>query len=174
MTTRDASMEEMLSRTARFKELTPSEQAFVDSRIPGCERDIFTVIGGGVTEDRSLTPAITAVEGFNVTYIGADPGKGCSLHSHDTVEVFYVMTGRWAIVWGDQGDQQIELEPFDMVSVPAGVMRYFRNIGDEHAYIMTIVGGTDAGRVDWPDDVLERARATGLKLDADGNLLGKS
>ena len=44
-------MEEMLSRTARFKELIPSDQAFVDSRIPGCERNVFTVIGSGVTED---------------------------------------------------------------------------------------------------------------------------
>ena len=52
MITRDASMEEMLSRTARFKE---------------------------------LVPAIAAVEGFNVTHIGANPGTGCSLHSHDTV-----------------------------------------------------------------------------------------
>ena len=164
-------MEEMLSRTARFKELIPSDQAFVDSRIPGCERNVFTVIGSGVTEDESLAPAIEAVEGFNVTYIGADPGKGCSLHSHDTAEAFYAMTGRWSIVWGDRGDQQIELDPFDMVSVPAGVMRYFRNIGDQHAHIMTMVGGTDAGRVDWPDDVLERARATGLQLDTDGVLL---
>jgi len=62
-------MEEMLSRTARFKELVPSKEAFVDMRIPGCERDMFTVIGSGVTEDVTIAPAITAVEGFNVTYI---------------------------------------------------------------------------------------------------------
>ena len=171
MTTREASMEEMLSRTARFKELVPSRQAFVDSRLPGCERDVFTVIGSGVTEDTSIAPAIAAVDGFNVTYLGVDPGHGCSLHSHDTVEVFYAMSGRWGIIWGDDGDQQIELEPHDMVSVPAGVMRRFTNIGDGHAHIMTIVGGTDAGRVDWPEAVLEQARETGLKLDADGNLV---
>ena len=39
MTTREASMQEILARTARFKELVPSQQAFVDSRLPGCERD---------------------------------------------------------------------------------------------------------------------------------------
>ena len=57
-----------------------------------------------------------------------------------------------------------------MVSVPAGVMRGFRNIGENYAYMMTIVGGTDAGRVLWPEAVLMKARETGLKLDADGNL----
>ena len=170
MPTREASMEEMLSRTARFKELVPSKEAFVDMRIPGCERDIFTVIGSGVTEDVTITPAITAAEDFNVTYIGADPGKSGSLHSHDTVEVFFAMTGRWSVFWGDKGDQEMILEPLDMVSVPAGVMRGFRNIGENYAYMMTIVGGTDAGRVLWPEAVLMKARETGLKLDADGNL----
>ena len=100
MTTREAAMEEMLSRTARFKELKPSKEAFVDTRIPEHQRDIFNVIGEGVTEDATLSAAIAAVEGFNVTYIGADPGKGAALHAHDTVEVFYAMTGRWALYWG--------------------------------------------------------------------------
>lgn len=43
-------------------------------------------------------------------------------------------------------------------------------IGKNHAYTMTIVGGTDAGRVLWPEAVLTKAKETGLKLDADGNL----
>ena len=100
MATQKISMEEMLSRTARFKELKASKEAFIDTRIPGHEREIFNVIGEGVTEDSILEVAITAVDGFNVTYIGADPGKGAALHSHQTVEVFYAMTGRWALYWG--------------------------------------------------------------------------
>jgi quercetin dioxygenase-like cupin family protein len=160
----------MRSRTALFENLRPSQQAFVDTRIPEHERDIYNVIGRGVTEDANLQPAITAVEGFNVTYIGADPGKGAALHSHPTVEVFVAMTGRWVVYWGDDGDGEIELGALDMVSVPVGVMRGFRNAGDEHAYLMAILGGDDAGRVDWAETVLSKARDTGLELDADGNL----
>ena len=165
-----ALIEEMRSRTALFEDLRPSQQAFVDTRIPEHERDIYNVIGRGVTEDANLQPAIRAVEGFNVTYIGTDPGKGAALHSHPTVEVFVAMTGRWVVYWGDHGDDETELGPLDMVSVPVGVMRGFRNTGDEHAYLMAILGGDDAGRVDWPETGLLRAKETGLELDADGNL----
>lgn len=172
MANRQVSMDEMLARTARFDRLAPSTQAFVDTRIPGHERDIFNVIGAGVTEDPALKPAITAVEGFNVTYVGADPGKGAALHSHTTVEVFVAMSGRWAVFWGDDGENEIELDTFDTVSVPVGVMRGFRNIGDGHAYLMAVLGGTDAGKVAWAESVLDRARETGLELDAQGNLVG--
>ncbi len=170
MASRPALIDEMRSRTALFENLRPSQQAFIDTRIPEHERDIYNVIGRGVTEDANLQPAITAVEGFNVTYIGADPGKGAALHSHPTVEVFVAMTGRWVVYWGDDGDGEIELGALDMVSVPVGVMRGFRNAGHEHAYLMAILGGDDAGRVDWAETVLSKARDTGLELDADGNL----
>ena len=133
------SMDEMKKRYAKFSDLNPSKQAFVDTRLPEHERDIFNVIGEGVTEDPELKPAISAVEGFNVTYVGADPGKGAALHAHTTVEVFYAMSGRWAVFWGDEGENEIELDTFDMVSVPVGVLRGFRNISNEHAYLMAIL-----------------------------------
>ena len=171
MKSRHVTMQAMLARTARFAQLEPSKEAFVDTRIPEYERDIYNVIGEGVTEDAKLGVAIAAVEGFNVTYIGADPGKGAALHSHDTVEVFFAMTGRWALYWGDEGEQEIEMDTLDMISVPAGVMRGFRNIGNDHAHMMAIHGATDAGRVEWSPRVLERAAETGLELDADGYLI---
>ena len=164
-------IDQMRARTARFDKLRPSAEAFVDTRIPEHERDIYNVIGRGVTEDSSLAPAITAVEGFNVTYIGADPGKGAALHSHPTVEVFVALTGRWVVYWGEDGDGETELNTLDMISVPVGVMRGFRNVGDEHAYLMAILGGDDAGRVDWAKSVLSRAKETGLELGADGDLV---
>lgn len=171
MPNKQVSRDEMLARTAWFKKLTPSKQAFVDTLIPEHERDIFNVIGGGVTEDTSLKPAITAVEGFNITYVSAEPGKGAALHSHSTVEVFIAMSSRWCAYWGDEGENEMELDPWDVVSVPVGVMRGFRNIGDSYGNLMAILGGVDAGRVAWADKVLSQARETGLELDAQGNLV---
>ena len=107
MANKQATVDEMLARTARFKELKSSKQAFIDTRIPGHERDIFNVIGTGVTEDADLPPAITAAEGFNVTYVGAEPGNGAALHSHPTVEVFIAMSGRWSVFWGDEGENEV-------------------------------------------------------------------
>jgi hypothetical protein len=90
MKTKQISKAEMQKRVAHFKELRPSKQAFVDSLIPGHEREIFNVIGHGVTED---------------------------------------------------------------------------------AYLLAVLGGTDAGRVVWSPDVLEKAKQTGLTLDRKGNLI---
>ncbi len=171
MTDKHVTMDEMTARTARFEQLSASKQAFVDTRIPEHERVIFNVIGAGVTEDPDLAPAIASAEGFNVTYVGADPGKGAALHSHPTVEVFIPMSGRWAVYWGDDGEQEIELGPWDVVSVPVGVLRGFRNIGDSHAHLMAIIGGTDSGKVGWAQSVLDRARETGLELDEAGALV---
>ena len=81
------------------------------------------------------------------------------------------MSGKWAVFWGDEGENEVELDTFDCISVPVGVMRGFRNVGDGHAYLMAILGGTDAGRVDWAESVLKRARETGLSLDAEGNVV---
>ena len=165
------SVEQMEARTARFGTLRPSRQAFVDTRIPEHVRDIYNVIGQGVTEDPELKPAISAVEGFNITYIGAEPGKGAALHSHSTVEVFVPLTGRWSVYWGEEGENEVVLDTFDCVSVPVGVLRGFRNVGEGHAYLMAILGGTDAGKVGWADSVLRRAEETGLGRDEAGNVV---
>lgn len=167
------SKDEMLKRVARFTQLKPSEYAFVDTAIPGHERLIFNVIGHGVTEDPSLAPAITQAQDFNLTFIKASPGKGAALHSHPTVEVFIAMSGRWSVYWGDDGENEVVLDPWDTISVPVGVMRGFRNVGGEDACLMAILGGSDSGRVTWSPKVLERARDTGLALDDHGNVVRK-
>jgi mannose-6-phosphate isomerase-like protein (cupin superfamily) len=171
MKTVQISREEMGKRVARFKELRPSPRAFVDSLIPGHEREIFNVIGRGVTEDLSLNPAITDARDFNLTLVHASPGKGAALHAHPTVEVFMALSGRWTVYWGDQGEHETLLEQWDTISVPPGVMRGFRNAGAEAGHLLAILGGTDAGHVTWAPQVLEQAKATGLALDAEGNLV---
>ena len=170
----EISKEEMLkTRVARFKELKPTEQAFVDTRIPGYEREAFLVIGRGVTEDPALRPPITDARDFNITVIKQAPHKRVGLHDHPTVEVFMPLSGRWAVYWGDKGENEVILEQWDTISVPPGVMRGFTNVGTEEAYLLGITGGSDSGHVSWAPAVLEEARATGLDLDEHGNLIAK-
>lgn len=166
--------EEMLARTARFRDLKASPQAFVDTRIPDYARDIYNVIGRGVTEDASLAPAIVDARYFSITYVGAEPGKGAALHAHETIEVFIPLIGRWAAYWGEEGDKEIELDPFDCISFPPGVYRGFRNIGESHGMLMAIIGSKEAtqdgGRVDWAPKILEQSHQTGLRVNAAGDL----
>lgn len=170
----DVSHEDMAPRVARFATLSPSKQAFVDTRLPEHFRDIYNVIGRGVTEDPSLAPAITDARYFSITYIGAEPGKGAALHAHETIEVFIPLTGKWAAYWGEKGDKEVLLDPFDAVSFPPGVLRGFRNAGDSHALLMAIIGSkpetNDGGNVAWAPDVLKRSAESGLRVGEGGIL----
>lgn len=57
-----------------------------------------------------------------------------------------------------------------MISVPIGEMRAIRNVSDSDAWHLTILGGTRPSRVDWHDDVVQRAQAAGFALDEEGNI----
>ena len=168
--------EEMLKYVARFAELRGSEEAFVDSRLPGCRRKKINIIGNGVVERTDLPelrPNIPlAAYGFNLGMIQCDPGNGTALHRHKTEEVFMPLVGPWAITFmTDEGQKEIVLQPFDTVHVPVGVYRGFRYIGVGRGTLLTLIGGPDAGKVEWTPEVYERAGETGLKRDSSGNLL---
>ena len=166
---------EMLKRVARFRDLKPNPEAFVDSLLPGHLRENIRILGKGVSDDPSHRPAISEPHGFNVGVVKATPGNGAGLHSHLTVEVFFVLSGQWTLYWGDRGENEIPLGPWDTISFPPGVMRGFRNSGKENGHLMTILGGSDPGRVTWPSDILEQAlETTGAYLDEDGDLIRPS
>jgi len=159
------------ARVARFKDLKSSSEAFVDTRIPEYQREIYNVIGRGVTEDAGLKPAIDDNRDFNLTIMKSDPGKGSSLHDHQTIEVFVPLTGRWAIGLGDDGEHEVILDPFDIFSVPPGVMRSVKNAGTEPGYIIAVLGGTDPGQVRWSKHINEKAKALGLVVNDAGDLV---
>lgn len=162
---------EMEQRVARFKQLTPHPVTFLDQALPQHKRDIFNLIGRGVSEEKAAAAEIPDARDFNVQMSRAKPGHGAGLHAHKTIETFMPLNGRWAIFWGDQGEQEIVLEPFDLISVPPGIMRGFRNVGTEEAYLFTVLGGTDPGRVTWSPELVRQARERGWELDASGDLI---
>ena len=159
------------TRVARFAKLKPSPIAYVDTLVEGHARETFNVIGRGVTENSRLKPAIQDAQDFNVSYIRCKPGNGAALHSHPTVEAFFIMKGEFTVFWGDEGEHKLVLKPWDMISFPPGVYRGFSSSGRGEAYLMAIFGGSDSGHVDWPKAVIEQSRATGMQLDDAGNIL---
>lgn len=156
-------------RVAVFSELQGNEALFVDTVIPGNARTIWSIIGQNVGEDRGEMPAIPP-EDFHLAVIRTEPGNGCGLHTHTTVEVFMGLTGTWQIFYGDEAESEVVLGQWDVCSVPAGVWRGFRNVGEEEAHLLAIVGGTDAGRLTWAPEVLTEAARRGKTLDAAGYL----
>ena len=106
---------DMMKRIARFKDLKGSDGGLPDSKMPGCERTLFNVIGfqppknigeGGVTspvgDEAAQLAAIKISEGFNLGYCKAKPGHGPEMHNHDTNETFIPMTGTWRASWEDE------------------------------------------------------------------------
>jgi len=166
---------QMAGRVARFNALPASPRAFIDTFIPGHERVLYSVIGSprgdGIHEDPNFRPAIPHALNFVVDYIQAPPDCGAALHAHDSEEVFVAITGRWEVSWGDHGENRVELEERDVISVPPFVMRAFRNLGDRPNLLLSILGGGNPGRVKWAAKVAEAAKAEGVGFDAAGDIV---
>ena len=159
---------------ARARTVKGSDLAFLDQRIPAYQREIIDMVGMGVTENAALRPNVKAgAHGFSITYVRASKGKGAALHRHATEEVFIPVKGRWQVFWLEgEEERTLDLDEGDVCNVPIGIYRGFRNLGDRpDALFMAIIGGPDAGKVDWHPSVLAEARKTGLSVDDDGNLI---
>ena len=160
------------TRVARFKDLKPFSLAFVDSLLPDGRKRNAKVIGKGVVENPAMSPPITEDHGFTVSWILVPPGGGAGLHSHKTAEIFIPINGALTVLIGDEREE-IELDALDVISVPVGVMRGFRNKGATELKVLAMVGGdTGGGAVTWHQDVLSRAATqTGLAVDEAGRLV---
>ena len=136
------SRSEMMKRVARFKELKGFDGGLPDSRMPGCERTLYNVIGfqppkdaaeavtSPVGDDAARLAAIKINEGFNLGFCRAKPGNGPMMHNHDTNETFIAMTGRWRCSWENEKGavEHVDLDPLDVISFPPGAIRRFENV----------------------------------------------
>jgi len=150
---------EMMRRVARFSRLKGFDGGLPDSRMPGCERTLYNVIGfqppkverGGkqspVGEKAARMAAIKISEGFNLGYCRALPGKGPMLHNHDTNETFIAMTGTWRASWQNEKGrlEHVDLKPLDVISFPPGASRRFMNVTrgpkNKPSILMFVIGG---------------------------------
>jgi len=174
------SRDEMMKRVARFNDLKGFDGGLPDSKMPGCIRTLFNVIGfqppkgigeGGVTSpvgaDAAQLAAIKISEGFNLGYCKAKPGNGPEMHNHDTNETFIPMTGTWRASWEDENGkvEYVDLGPLDVVSFPPGMIRRFENVSkgnpDEESILMFVIGG-DGPRAEFTDQAMQRLENAGV------------
>ena len=136
---------EMLKRVAHFQDLKPLDyQALGRGSIPEGMTG-FSLIG---QVGKHLTPAIPGDHGFTVGLAKVSPGKGSPPHTHTTVEVFIPLSGKWVFTWGPTGtEEETILEPWDTISFPQGLMHGFRNLSEEEACFLAILGGTAMGEI---------------------------
>ncbi len=139
---------QMARRISRFKELKPLP--IQDAAIPEAARDVvyarklLSVIGladGPGTPINAGAP-IQGAAGLTMTLAVCPPGQGPGLHNHvNTYETFTVLKGRFEVTWNADGSGRTVLEAFDTISVPPGVCRAFRNIGDDEGVLQVLITG---------------------------------
>lgn len=172
------SREQMLKRVALFRNLKGSDGGLPDSKMKGCIRTLYNVIGfqppkgegGAVTspvgDNAARMAAIPISEGFNLGYCRAKPGNGPMMHNHDTNETFIPMTGTWRCSWENESGQveSVDVGPLDVVSFPPGVARRFENVskGDpnEESILMFVIGG-DGPKAEFTDQAMDELTAAG-------------
>lgn len=172
-TTLDWTSETLRRRIVRYAELRPCRNAFIDTRSPGSEeKENFTIIGPGVSENPAQHVHIPEPHGFNIGGARQPPRCINSQHSHETAEVFVVHSGEWCFNLGVTGeDAQVLIGPGDVISLPTQMFRGFTNVGQSLGFLFAVLGGDDPGRVLWAPQVFDLAQRFGLVLLEGGRLV---
>ncbi|HEY7242941.1 MAG TPA: cupin domain-containing protein [Xanthobacteraceae bacterium] len=147
MATNSLSPEQMQARVARFNSLQSYQrQNFEAHNIPPgavekvTARRVYPVMVPPDYQGRSAGAPVKGPRGLIVSIAECEPGNGPGLHRHlNTVENFLCLSGRFEIAWGDQGENTLVLEPLDLVSVPVGENRSFRNISNELGRLLVMI-----------------------------------
>jgi len=160
---------EMATRIARFADLAPlPTQAAND--IPLAAKDVvyarklLSVIG---LDDAAATPIssgapIRGAAGMTMTMAVCPPGQGPDLHAHaKTYETFTVLRGTFEFRWNDDGGERAVLREFDTISIPPGVCRAFRNVGDSEGIVQVLITGGvhDMSDIDFATGVADKLAA---------------
>lgn len=176
------SNEEMMSRIVRFRDYTKERAIplmFIDSLQEGHHRLNYAVIGDTASENPDFQPMIRQPHKFQIGMFKAMPdGNGPAYHTHDYVELFLPLEGKWRFYWGNDPEAEPEgeviLEKWDLISFPPKLWRGFENIDSEPAWCFavleehTVFEGKDPY---WAPSVIRKARAMGFEADDDGRMI---
>ncbi|MEM9655721.1 MAG: cupin domain-containing protein [Actinomycetota bacterium] len=143
-------------------------EAFVDVRIERSKgKASYSFVGPGVSQNSDQVINLTVPHGFQIGAATMPNGVVNNPHLHFTAEVFICTRGRFRMNIGEDSDQQLDIEPGTVLSVPTWVFRGFENTGPDDGWMFVVLGGDDTGGIIWAPEILVEAAATGLYLDPD-------
>lgn len=134
-------------RVARYAKLVPYKDSInSDSGVPQeavmmmSPDKVMPIMAPADWEGRSKVAPVKGAPGLTVTLAECPPGDSAGLHKHmGSVENFFCVQSRFEITWGDEGQFSTILEPLDFISVPAGVYRDFKNVGNELGRLLVMI-----------------------------------
>ena len=167
METRSMTWEEIESRVARFEALAPMSTPGDLGDLPQQALDVvfarklMPVILEKTKNPFGSTAAIFGAAGTTMNVSVCPPGQGPCLHTHhNTYETFMVLEGAFEFSVGEQGEERVTLNRWDVFSCPPGVPRGFRNCSDGDSVLLTVITGGVHERddVSVPPAVTQRIR----------------
>lgn len=146
---------EMLGRVARFAERAADDGAFPDLQQQQGQRSVSYRLS---PQQLGGPAPIAQAHNFHLSISSLSKGVRPTVHSHPYNEVFMPLNARFRLLWGEQLDESIDLEPFDVVSVPAGVFRTFENLDDAVGHMLAIFdhGGDPHTGIVVPEEVYRK------------------
>jgi uncharacterized RmlC-like cupin family protein len=147
MQTTTITPDEMERRTVRFRKLDSYQaQHGAAAAIPTAAFEqiaahrVYPIMVPADYAGRSVQAPLKGAPGLALTIAECPPGNGAGLHAHEqSVENFFCLSGRFEIAWGDHGEHKTVLEPMDMVSIPPGICRSFKNLASETGRLLVMI-----------------------------------
>ncbi|MDQ3248757.1 MAG: cupin domain-containing protein [Chloroflexota bacterium] len=174
------SNQEMLARIVRFAQVKerPIPLMFIDSILPGHQRMNYAIIGDTASENPDFAPAVTTPHKFQIGMFCAPPGNGPAYHTHDYVEMFLILSGKWRFYWGNDAEGEPEgeatLGKWDMISLPPGLYRGFEVTSKRPAWGFAVLDphAVFAGKDPiWSPKVVRAAEQHNFHADARGKMI---
>ncbi|MGY4690748.1 cupin domain-containing protein [Salibacterium sp. K-3] len=170
---------DMEDRIVRFKDMKAHgiPLMFIDSILPGHQRINYAVIGDTASENPDYNPLITEPHDFQIGMVKAPPYNGPAYHTHDYIESFFIMSGKWRFYWGDSPEEidgETILEEWDLITLPPGLYRGFENVDEEDAWLFAVLEqhkvfeGKDPY---WAPEVVKKAEQHGFDADEKGKMV---
>lgn len=179
----EAAVDPMAGRIARFAEVQRRgiPLMFIDSILPGHQRMNYALIGDTASENPEFEPIIAAPHGFQIGMVKARPGNGPAYHTHDYVESFLLLSGRWRFYWGTdpdptRADGEAILGPWDYITLPPDLYRGFEVAPDEteEAWLFAVLEShrvfTSKDPI-WSPQVVAQAAEYGFHADERGKMI---
>ena len=141
--------EDMAQRVSRWdqREVIPIQKILpADLNRELIADQVFGVITSNSNNDPQnffdTAPIQSGVGGVALSIVACPAQQGPGNHVHQfTYENFMPLSGCWRIYWGNESEHYVDLNQWDMVSVPPGTMRRFKNLSDDQAQMLVLVYG---------------------------------
>lgn len=173
--------EMMMKRIVRFKDLKKQgiPAMFIDSVLPNHIRMNYAVLGDTASENPEFKPAIEEPHKFQIGMGYAPTGCGPAWHTHDYVEMFLILEGKWRYQWGynddpSKPDGEVILGKWDMISLPPGIYRSFEVVSKRKGWWFAVLDPHPVFASKdpiWSPYIERLAENAGFKADATGKMV---